>query len=227
MSQTVVLKTWATAQDVEDGMNEEHPILWRRMIALMTERDLSGKTVLDFGCNQGGLLRALYHSHGYERALGVDIASESVAKAQALAGPIPARYEVRTDLAGLEGQFDVALSHEVIYLLPNLEAHAAAIHACLKPGGVYYAAIGGHADNPQWPRWRELLAPLSNLPIQDHSLDDYARAFEAAGFRVSAQRFRVDEFIPINPNSEFMGGVAAALEYYDSSKVLFRLQKPS
>ena len=34
-----------------------HPPIWRHLVGLMAERDLSGKTVLDFGCNQGRLLR--------------------------------------------------------------------------------------------------------------------------------------------------------------------------
>jgi 2-polyprenyl-3-methyl-5-hydroxy-6-metoxy-1,4-benzoquinol methylase len=63
------LKTWATSQAEEDGMNDGHAVFWRRMIELLAERSLQGRRVLDFGCNQGGLLRMLHQTHGYERIL--------------------------------------------------------------------------------------------------------------------------------------------------------------
>lgn len=218
------LRTWAANQTDEDAMNHEHGPFWRRMIALLAERDLIGKTVLDFGCNQGGLLRLLYHSHGYAEALGVDLAADSVARANALAGPIPARYEVRDSLAGLEERFDLALSHEVIYLLPDLKRHAGEIFASLKPGGSYYAAIGCHSDNPEWPRWRELIGSSSNLPVQSYSLDDVNEAFATAGFDVYARPFFIDEFVPLADDG-FIGGVAATLNYHSVVKTLFRCVK--
>ncbi|MEM7239417.1 MAG: class I SAM-dependent methyltransferase [Pseudomonadota bacterium] len=218
------LQTWAADQATEDDMNHEHAPFWRRLIALMVERDLFGKSVLDFGCNQGGLLRALYHSHGYAEALGVDLASGSIARANALVGPVPARFEVRENLDGLEGKFDVALSQEVLYLLPDLDRHAREIYSSLKAGGVYYAAIGCHSDNPEWPRWRELIPPVSNLPVHSYSLDDFNRAFAGAGFEVYAQPFRIEEFVPLAQDG-FMGGVAATLHYYHAVKTLFRCIK--
>lgn len=223
---TQAIDTWATDQATEDAMNHEHGPFWRRMIELMAERDLAGKRVLDFGCNQGGFLRLLYHSHAYREALGVDLAASSVARANALAGPVPARYEVRESLAGLEAGFDVALSHEVLYLLPDLDRHAREIHASLRPGGVYYAAIGCHTDNPRWPRWRETIAPTSNLAVQDHSLDDVNRAFAKAGFAVFARPFRIEEFVPL-ADGDFTDGVAATLSYYATTKTLFRCIKPT
>ena len=48
----------------------------------------------------------------------------------------------------------------------DLDLHASEIPACLKPDGVYYAAIGCHNDNLEWSRWRELMAPRSNLPVR-------------------------------------------------------------
>ncbi len=221
------IKTWATSQADEDGMNVGHAILWRRMIELLAERSLAGRWVLDFGCNQGGLLRMLHASHGFAFALGVDTAEESIVKARSLSPTIPARFETRQRLDGLEGQFDVALSHEVLYLLPDLDDHATQIHACLRPGGAYYAAIGCHTDNPQWRHWQPLIQAMSNLELQDRSLDDYARAFRRAGFEVFARPFQVDEFVPINVDCNRMASVAAKLPCYTGVKALFRLVKPA
>jgi SAM-dependent methyltransferase len=219
------IKTWATSQADEDGMNAGHAIFWRRLLELITERSLAGRRVLDFGCSQGGLLRMLHGSHGFAYGLGVDIAEESIAKARRLSTMIPARFELRRRLDGLEGQFDLALSHEVLYLLPDLDDHAAQIHACLRPGGAYYAAIGCHTDNPQWPAWQPVIQAMSNLAVQDRSLDDYARAFRRAGFEVYARPFQIDEFVPINLECGLMANVAAKLAYCTGVKTLFRLVK--
>jgi len=104
---TDTLPIWATEQTVEDSMNTGHgvghDVLWRRLIELMTERDLRDRRVLDFGCNQGGLLRALYHARPYAWALGVDIAEQSVARTRELRGPLPVEYRMVTDLASLTG----------------------------------------------------------------------------------------------------------------------------
>jgi SAM-dependent methyltransferase len=197
------------------------------MIELLAERSLQGRRVLDFGCNQGGLLRMLHQTHGYESALGVDIAEESIAKARDWSRLIPARFETRELLDGLESMFDLALSHEVLYQLPDLDDHAAEIFAALKPGGVYYAASGCHRENPEWAAWKPAIQAMSNLPVQDHSLDDYARAFDRAGFKVSARPFRIDEFVPIKVTCSLMPGVAAKLAYCTGVKTLFRLVKPS
>ena len=221
------LETWATTKADEDGMNEGHALLWRRMIALMTETSLEGRRVLDFGCNQGGLLRMLHQSHGYAQALGVDIAAESIEKARTYSPLIPARFEVRETLDGLENQFDVALSHEVLYLIPDLQGHARQIYASLKPGGVYYAACGCHRDNPDWQDWKPEIQAKSNLTVQDYSLDDYASAFDQAGFQVAARPFQVDAFVPIKIGCSLMPKVAAKLNYYTSVKTLFRLVKTS
>lgn len=206
-------------------MNDGHALLWRRMIELMAERSLEGKRVLDFGCNQGGLLRMLHQSHGYAKALGVDIAAFSIEKARSQSPTIPARFEVRETLDGLENQFDVALSHEVLYLILDLEDHARQIFKSLKPGGVYYAACGCHLDNPEWPEWKPEIQSMSNLDVQDHSLDDYACAFDQAGFQVSARPFQVDAFVPIKVGCSLMPKVAAKLNDYTSVKTLFRLIK--
>lgn len=219
------LKTWATTQADEDGMNDGHALLWRRMIELMAERNLEGRHVLDFGCNQGGLLRMLHQTHGYAGALGVDIAEQSIDKARICSPLLPARFEVRESLDGLEGQFDIALSHEVLYLIDDLDDHARQIYASLKPGGVYYAACGCHRDNPEWQDWKPEIQSMSNLPVHDHSLDDYARAFDRQGFLVSARPFQVNAFVPIKVDCSLMPGVAAKLAYCTSVKTLFRLIK--
>lgn len=183
-----------------------------------------GKTILDFGCNQGGFLRHLYAMRPFRKALGVDIAEQSIAKANALKGNLPIQYQTGADVGGWNTEFDLAFSHEVIYLVTDIDGHASDIWRSLKPGGVYYAITGCHTDNPLWPKWRELVATRTNTVVQDRSITDYAKAFERAGFKVSARNLEFDGFVPYVADG-WMPDFADALTYYTQTKVVFRLVK--
>ncbi|NLS00003.1 class I SAM-dependent methyltransferase [Rhizobium sp. P38BS-XIX] len=219
------ISTWYIDPDAEDKMADGHAPIWRHLIDIIVERDLSSKSVLDFGCNQGGLLRHLYAMRPFRKALGVDIAETSIAKAEALKGNLPVQHEVAGRLDGWIEEFDLAISHEVIYLVPDIAAHAADIFKALKSGGVYYAVTGCHTDNPLWPKWRELVAKRTNTVVQDRSITDYGRAFEAAGFKVSARKLEYDGFIPFVADG-WTPDFADALNYYSQTKIVFRLVKP-
>ncbi|MBM3463565.1 MAG: class I SAM-dependent methyltransferase [Armatimonadetes bacterium] len=227
MTDVKIVGTWSRSQAEEDAMNDEHAFIWRAMIDAMLESDLSRSRVLDFGCSQGGFLRLLHRLHPYLSAVGVDVAQESVATANARKADVPVHYQAATSLEAFRSEFDVAFSHEVLYLLPDLRAHAEQMRAALKPGGVYYAVLGAHAENPLWPRWRDGLGASSNIPPQDCSLDDVASAFRASGFAVSARRFLVDAFIPVGGAAHAsFASVREELTYYSCDKVMFRLIAP-
>ncbi|MFX9073378.1 hypothetical protein ABTN28_19105, partial [Acinetobacter baumannii] len=51
------IATWYVDPDAENAMADGHAPIWRHLIGLVPEQDLSTRTVLDFGCNQGGFLR--------------------------------------------------------------------------------------------------------------------------------------------------------------------------
>jgi SAM-dependent methyltransferase len=152
------VRTWAKDAAEEDAMNDDHDHLWRQLIRHLQEDSLAGKAVLDYGCNQGGFLRLLLEMKPFRHGTGTDIALESLAVARLRAGGLPLDFVRVEDLKDRRLAFDVAVSHEVLYLLPELAAHAGLIGHVLKPGGVYYAAIGCHTGNPQWRRWREIIS---------------------------------------------------------------------
>ena len=218
------ITTWYVDPDAEDRMADGHAPIWRHLIGLIVERDLSEKNVLDFGCNQGGLLRHLYAIRPFRKALGIDIAEQSIAKAETLKGNIPVQHAVGGTLEGWVDEFDLAISHEVIYLLEDIDAHAADIFKALKPGGVYYAVTGCHTDNPLWPKWRELVARRTNTVVQDRSISDYCRAFAKAGFEVFGRKLEYDGYIPFVEDG-WTPDFADALNYYTETKIVFRLIK--
>lgn len=218
------IPTWYIDPDAEDAMADGHAPIWRHLIGLVPEIDLSRHAVLDFGCNQGGFLRHLHAARPFRRALGVDIARQSVEKADRLKGNLPIQYQTDTQLAGWDGTFDIAFSHEVVYLIEDIAGHAADMLRVLKSGGVYYAVTGCHTDNPLWPSWRKLVAERTNTVVQDRSITDYARSFAEAGFDVSARKLAFDGFIPYHPDG-WTPDYATALDYYTQTKTVFRMVK--
>lgn len=224
-SSVQIIQRWHNDADREDAMGPQHGPMWRHFIDRVPERDLSTKAVLDFGCNQGGFLRTLYTARPFNFGLGVDIAVESVRRANELKGDMPLDYRIASELPDWTGRFDIAFSFEVLYLLPDLAAHAQQIRDALRQDGVYYAVIGCHTDNPLWPRWRGLIAETTNLPVQDYSLEDFATAFSSKGFEVAVRKFGYDGFIPVGEESRFYPTVMDRLTYADETKVLFRMTK--
>ncbi|HHK5886208.1 TPA: class I SAM-dependent methyltransferase [Serratia marcescens] len=219
------IPTWYRDPRAEEAMADGHAPIWRHLIGLVPENELSGVKVLDFGCNQGGFLRLLYQLRPFQQGLGVDIARRSVDEANRLKGHLPVVYQTDTRLNDWDDHFDIAFSHEVIYLIDDIAQHAADILRVLKPGGVYYAVTGCHTGNPLWPQWRERVAANTHTVVQDRSLADYARIFSAAGFQVSARRLGFSGFVPYEPDG-WMPDIAAAIDYYWHTKTVFRLVKP-
>jgi len=203
-------------------MGAVHAPVWRRMIDVSVPHDLHDSTILDYGCNQGGFLRMLYDRHPFKSAVGIDIARESVARADLLKGHRPIDYKITDRAASLGRSFDYAFSHEVLYLLENLGAHAADMKAALRPGGAYVAAMGCHTDSSVWPRWRKLIADSSSIPIFDHSLEAVAKAFSETGFTVAVRPLDLDAVMPVTVGSVYFPKVVDQLRYYSQDKVLFR-----
>ncbi|MCX7362108.1 MAG: class I SAM-dependent methyltransferase [Alphaproteobacteria bacterium] len=227
MSRPSTIATWNRNPAEEDAMGAAHAPIWRRMVDVSVPHDIRQATILDYGCNQGGFLRLLHDRRPFKSAIGIDIARESVARAELLKGQRPIDYRLGDSAAALGHSFDFAFSHEVIYLLPDVSAHARDIRAALSAGGAYVAAMGCHTDSAVWPRWRSLIAESSSIPIYDHSLEEVSKAFTDEGFAVSARPLALDAFMPVTVGSAYFPKVADQLRYYTTDKVLFRfVRKP-
>ena len=222
MQRSGTISTWNRNPADEEAMGAAHTPIWRHMIDVSVSDDLRDATVLDYGCNQGGFLRMLYDRHPFRAGVGLDIARESVARAELLKRQRPIEYRAGSIAADLGHSFDFAFSHEVLYLLPDLSVHAADMKEALRPGGTYVAAVGCHTDSAVWPKWRKLIAETSSIPIYDHSLDRVAKAFSDAGFTVSVRPLALDAIMPVTVGREYFPKIVDQLRYYSQDKVLFR-----
>lgn len=142
---------WQSA-DEDAVMQDEHAFIWQAMLDTI-DTGLTGKRVLDAGCNQGGFLRLLASRAGIGAGYGYDPAAGAIADARRLAGDLPLTFDAADTVPNGWNDFEVAFSHEVLYLIHDLAAHAAAIYRALAPGAPYYAAMGVHAGSPGVPDW--------------------------------------------------------------------------
>ena len=153
-------------------MQDEHGFIWQAMLDTI-DVDLAGRRVLDAGCNRGGFLRLLVDAEGVDVGYGYDPAAGAVTDARRLAGDRPLTFEVADTVPDGWGDFDVAFSHEVLYLLDDLPAHAAALLGALKPGGSYFAVMGVHDGSPMMSAWHAASAVELGLP-RLYPLDEVA-----------------------------------------------------
>jgi SAM-dependent methyltransferase len=122
------------------------------------------------------------------------------------------------------GGFDVAFSHEVLYLLHDLHAHARGIFAALSPGGVYYAVIGVHAASPMMAEWHHGNAQELRLP-ELYDIDEVIAVFEGAGFDGAAARLAV-RFVPAATRGHHSRGrMLDWLDYYYDQKLMLRFRR--
>jgi SAM-dependent methyltransferase len=211
---------WQTSAE-DAAMQDEHAFVWRAMLDTI-DTDVHGKRVLDAGCNRGGFLRLLCTESGIAAGYGYDPASGAIADARRLADELPLVFEVaETVPAGWDG-FDVAFSHEVLYLIHDLTAHATPIYEALVPGGVYYAVMGVHANAPTMADWHAHNADRLHLPAL-YVLDDVIASFAAVGFQTAVARLKMG-FIPASSRAATF---PASLEYFYDHKVMLRFMRPT
>ena len=215
----VEVSYWRGAAE-DEAMQEEHGFVWRAMLETI-DVDLARKRVLDAGCNRGGFLRLLADRYGIAEGFGYDPASGAIEDARRLVGDRPLHFEAGGTVPAEWGGFDVAFSHEVLYLLDDLSAHAAAIFGALDPGGVYYAVIGVHTRSPLMAEWHAANKQELHLP-ELRDIEEVVGTFRAAGFEASAARLAM-RFVPTGRHGHHdRSQLLDWLDYYYDQKLLLR-----
>jgi len=120
--------------------------------------------------------------------------------------------------------FDAAFSHEVLYLLHDLPAHAQAMFGALAPGGVYYAVMGVHVARPLMAEWHRASAEELHLP-ELYDIDEVIAVFQAVGFHAAAARLAIG-FVPaVGRSQHTQGRLLDWLDYYYDQKLLLRFTR--
>lgn len=209
----------------DEAMQDAHLFAWQATLDTI-DTDLTGKRVLDAGCNRGGFLRLLVDQCGIGEGFGYDPASGAIEDARHLAELRPLHFEAATTVPVNWTGFDVAFSYEVLYLLDDLPTHARAVFNALTPGSIYYTVLSVHAGSPLMAKWHADHAEELHLPAL-YDIDDVVADFHAAGFSAAASRLAVG-FVPAighGPNDH--DRLLDRLDYYHRDKVLLRFAKPA
>ncbi|MGB7052761.1 MAG: class I SAM-dependent methyltransferase [Acidimicrobiales bacterium] len=217
---------WRGAAE-DEAMQDEHGFIWKAMLDTI-DTGLAGRRVLDAGCNRGGFLRLLADAEEIAEGYGFDPASGAITDARRLAGDRPLTFHVADNVPDGWGDFDVAFSHEVLYLLEDLPAHASGLFAALNPGGSYFAVMGVHTGSRMMSAWHAERAFELGLPPL-YELDEVASVFEDAGFAVSVTNLKLG-FVPVSAHRhghDERRSLLAWLDYYSREKVLLRFTRPS
>ncbi len=213
---------WRDAAGDEE-MQDEHAFIWRAMLETI-DIDLAGRRVLDAGCSRGGFLRLLADHCGVAEGLGYDPASGAIEDARRLAGRRALQFEAADTIPSGWRDVDAAFSHEVLYLLHDLAAHAGAMFDALAPGGVYYAVMGVHAASPLMAEWHAANVEELHLP-ELYDIDEVISVFEAAGFHAAAARLAI-RFVPASGHGHHgQGRLLDWLDYYRNQKLLLRFSR--
>ena len=229
---------------VIDAMSAEHRFLWRGLFIACGAHIRPGMRVLDFGCGDGSMLAYLMRGDGGKWpgcrcALGVGFDRPALAQVLAdathrLGGELPVIF-TSADPRDFPGQFDLALSHEVIYLVSGLVDTFRGLHAALRPGGVLVLATGCHRENTLYPKWTDALARLG-VHAYPYGIPDYVGALRDAGFEnVEDARLRMnvddyEEWVNIRgastPNPEWFATADEERSYYTKvGKTLITAQR--
>ena len=136
--------------------------MWERITGAGLE-DVTGKTVVDFGCGPGRFLDVVRRKGG--TAVGIDL-SAAVDAARTNFGDDPDVLIVQGDLLRppfREGAFDGGFNIGVLHHTPEPEDGLRALARCVRPGGWVSCCVyprGGFYENKSVERFRRIHAKL-------------------------------------------------------------------
>ena len=163
---------------------------------ILSGTDLSGRTVLDFGCGIGGIDRLLVTEYGALRVLGLDVVDSLIQRAQSdaekyqLSKQLEFKQIESEDLDFEDESFDVVFSKDALIHLPEKQMIINEFFRILRRNGVLVGSdwLGGDATHTS-ERVREWL-DFSKLDFHFCTALELAEHFRLAGFESIQMRDR-------------------------------------
>lgn len=184
------------------------------------------KTIVDFGFGNGGFTKLIAEAFSHIKITGIELDDKLIQKCNFENNKENISYINYNRLTKLS-KIDVFFSQEVVYTQKTLINHAREIFNALRFGGYYIFTIGCHIENPTWARRRVNIRKTESYDIYDYSLEDIARSFFDAGFRVSVKKlplYAPMKYVP-REDGEFIG-ISEMLNSSENHKFIFFMLKP-
>jgi SAM-dependent methyltransferase len=163
-----------------DGMADSHaPVAARAFDRLALPAD---GWFVDIGCGNGYVVRWAAERAPRGRAMGIDVAPEMIARAEALSAAYANVEFVVTQFPEghslPRGKFAAVFSMEVFYYFPDLQAALVETLGLLKPGGRFACTVDYYFENTASHSWP------ADVGVDMTLLDEagWRDAFRKAGF---------------------------------------------
>lgn len=213
----------------EEGLETLNQEFWRSLMVHLRNDCTVDEVhcVLDVGCHRGGLLELLARHFQPKRLVGLEPLPAARERARfRLKGQADEVQILDSDRwsAVSAGGVDLAVVHEVLYLIGDIPSFMTALARVVKPGGRAFVVLGCHTENPSWRRWKPQIQSLGH-EVFDHSPMDVLSEASAAGFHTSVRPLRRDGWVIYDPlKADFQyASVAEMFEHQYRQKLLFRL----
>ena len=213
----------------DDELPAVNEAFWAALIGLIEEdSNPAPGVILDVGCHTGGLLEALGLRFAPHGLFGIEpLASARSAasrRLEGLAATVTLLDATEWDRIPT-GVIDLVVSHEMLYLEPDIPHFMRRIRRVLRLGGVAYVVLGCHSENPLWQTWKVPLIAAGHR-VYDHSPLEIMEAASAAGLVPSVQPLRRSGWVTYDPlEAEFRyPSVRAMLDHHYVHKLVFRLE---
>lgn len=216
----------------DERLEELNLEFWRSLLRHVSAECSAAevRTILDVGCHRGGMLELFAQQLHPERIVGIE--PIAAARRHALMRLRTRAPDVQildtTDWHRVSAaSVDIALSHEMLYLIadiPMLMNHLAHV---LRPGGRAFVVFGCHTENPLWARWKQEIAKFGHETF-DHSPLDVLRCAAAAGMHTSVRPLRRDGWVIHDPMTatDTYATVSEMFDHHYRHKLCFRLVRP-
>ena len=213
----------------EDNLETRNEVFWAAMIDQIARDGFQGTPhrVLDIGCHRGGLLARIAKRWKPAEIIGIEPLEEARSCA---------RFRLNTLARSIvllhpddwhripDRSVDLVVSHEVLFLLPDLDAFVGQVARVLSASGRAFIAAGCHAENPIWPAWRPHLEAMGHRTFNHEPIALMAAAARH-GLLPSVRPLRDHGWATHDPTSGtfVFRTVGELLDHQFRQKLLFRL----
>lgn len=215
----------------DDELEPRNEVFWTALIDRIRSDSFvrPPRHVLDIGCHRGGLLAKIAECWTPDELVGIEPMESARTRARLrlqTAAPRVVLLDAPEWRRVADGSIDLVVSHEVLFLVPDVEALVADIARVLAPQGRAYIAAGCHAENPVWPVWRQRLEAMGHRTF-NHSPMELMASAGRLGLIPSVRPLRDGGWATHNPSGDFaFPTVQALLDHQFRHKLLFRLVRP-